>query len=269
MKPLLSELVQLMALSGVSIVWLAVMFIPLERAFPMRQGQRLLRSGVIADVGFFLGQYLLFGAMVSLWLVWASRGLSQLSWVSAAHAWLGRWPLWLQVVVALLCGDFFAYWGHRLQHSVGFLWRFHAVHHSSEEVDWLAAHREHPLDGLYTQTLINLPTLFLGLKLELAMGVVAFRSLWAIFIHSNVKLPLGPLHYLFGAPQLHRWHHAKDRVVGNYANLAPWLDLLFGTYYCPGPAPEELGVEEPMPKDYLGLLWHPFLSSRADETSDR
>lgn len=250
-----------MQLAGLSVLWLAVMFIPLERAFPMRAEQRWWRRGSVADVGFFLGQYLLFGALVNLWLIWFGGKLWAAEPVRALHALVAQWPLWVKLVAALALGDLCAYWGHRLQHSVGFLWRFHAIHHSNEEVDWLAAHREHPLDGLYTQTVINLPTLLLGLNLEIALGVVAFRSLWAIFIHSNVKLPLGPLRYLFGAPELHRWHHAKSRDVGNYANLAPWLDLLFGTYYNPGPPPEELGVDEPMPQGYFELLVHPFKPS--------
>ena len=46
-----------------------------------------------------------------------------------------------------LLGDLLIYWGHRLQHHSALLWRFHAVHHSAEHLDWLAAHREHPPAG--------------------------------------------------------------------------------------------------------------------------
>ena len=143
-----------------------------------------------------------------------------------------------------------------------FLWRFHAVHHSSEHLDWLAAHREHPLDTIYTVGLINLPPLLLGFPLETLAGLVAFRGIWAIYIHSNVKLPLGPLRMLIGAPELHHWHHDRDKDAGNYANISPLMDILFGTYRHPGYEPEAFGVKEPMPKSYAGHLLRPLLPKR-------
>ena len=130
-------------------------------------------------------------------------------------------------------------------------------------LDWLAAHREHPLDGLYTQTMMNLPAIALGLPIDAVFGLVAFRSLWAIFIHSNARVPLGPLQVLFGSPALHHWHHAKDRDVGNYANLAPYLDRIFGTYYLPAREPREIGLPEPHPHGYLDLLCYPFRTRKS------
>lgn len=250
-----------------SLLWLAIMFIPLERAFPAREGQRFFRAGFITDLAFFFGQHLAFGAIAVHLL---TLGTSPLDLTEAAGGILGSYkalPFWVQIVIAIMLGDLAAYWGHRLQHRVEFLWRFHSIHHSNTEIDWLAAHREHPLDGLYTQFWVNLPAILLGFDLQSALGLVAFRSLWAIFIHSNVKLPLGPLHYMVGSPALHHWHHALDRDTGNYANLAPWLDLLFGTYHCPDHEPEALGVGEPMPESYLGLLLHPFIPNAAREAT--
>jgi sterol desaturase/sphingolipid hydroxylase (fatty acid hydroxylase superfamily) len=62
--------------------------------------------------------------------------------------------------------DFLIYWAHRLQHAVLLLWRFHSIHHSAEHLDWLAAHREHPLDTVYTMGVINLPAFVLGTPTE-------------------------------------------------------------------------------------------------------
>ena len=244
-------------LATLSLLWLAVMFIPLERAWPCRPGQRVWRAGAWTDLAFFVGQHVVFAGLVAAWIVWLGAQLGRLEPVGALRALTGSWPLWAKAGLALILGDLVAYWGHRLQHRVDGLWRFHAVHHSSPEVDWLAAHREHPLDGLYTQTLINLPLLLLGLELGAALGLVSARALWAILIHANVSLPLGPLREVLGGPELHRWHHARGRDVGNYANLAPWLDRLFGTYHRPGPPPQALGLDSPMPETYLGLLWPP------------
>jgi sterol desaturase/sphingolipid hydroxylase (fatty acid hydroxylase superfamily) len=135
------------------------------------------------------------------------------------------------------------------------------VHHSSEYLDWVAAHREHPLDGVFTQMFQNIPVLLLGVDTTLLAGLIVFRGAWGIFIHSNVKINIGPLRYLFGAPELHHWHHARVApTTHNFANLAPWLDVLFGTYHRPT-EPEEtypLGLIDPWPRDYLSQLVRPF-----------
>jgi sterol desaturase/sphingolipid hydroxylase (fatty acid hydroxylase superfamily) len=243
--------------TGISLFVLAAVFYPLEKAFPARQGQKILRREWFTDLCFMFGQYLLWGGVVLTALLWVRDGLGH--WMPQGfRAGVAAQPWWLQAIQVIVLSDLFVYWGHRLQHQVDFLWKFHSIHHSAEHLDWLAAHREHPLDGLYTQTLINLPAFLLGFPLETLAALVAFRGLWAIYIHSNVRLPIGPLRLLIGAPELHHWHHARERVSWNYANLSPLMDWIFGTYHCPKHEPPELGVAEPMPRSYLGQLWFPF-----------
>jgi sterol desaturase/sphingolipid hydroxylase (fatty acid hydroxylase superfamily) len=179
-------------------------------------------------------------------------------------------PWWAQAGEVVLLSDFCIYWGHRLQHRVGFLWRFHSIHHSAQHLDWLAAHREHPIDTIYTMGLINLPVFVLGFPIETLAGLIAFRGLWAIYIHSNVRLPIGPLRVLIGAPELHHWHHDRNRDAGNYANISPLMDLLFGTYHCPDHEPASFGIDQPISRNYLGQILHPFRFGRKSlqETSD-
>src|SRR6266702_8625729 len=97
-------------------------------------------------------------------------------------------------------------------------------------------------------------------SLETLAGFLAFRGIWAIYIHSNVGLPIGPLRMFIGAPELHHWHHSREREAGNYANISPLMDLIFGTYRCPPHEPEALGVTDPMPKTYFAQMLHPFRS---------
>src|SRR5204863_8268277 len=120
------------------------------------------------------------------------------------------------------------------------------------------AHREHPVDTIYTVGLINLPPFLLGFDLNTLAGLVAFRGIWAIYIHSNVRLPIGPLRMLIGAPELHHWHHDRARDAGNYANISPIMDLIFGTYRCPDHEPESFGILEPISRTYLGQMMHPL-----------
>jgi sterol desaturase/sphingolipid hydroxylase (fatty acid hydroxylase superfamily) len=210
---------------------------------------------------FLLGQYLLFNGAVFWILSYAQRWI----YVTTPHAlrdFIGGLNVCVQAVIVVLLGDFLIYWGHRLQHRVGFLWRFHCIHHSAEHLDWLAAHREHPVDSIYTILLVNLPIFALGFPIRSLALFAAFRGLWAIYIHANVRLPIGPLRMLIGAPELHHWHHERTRDAGNYANVSPLMDLLFGTYRCPDHEPASLGVEEPMPQGYFGQLMYPFLKRR-------
>jgi sterol desaturase/sphingolipid hydroxylase (fatty acid hydroxylase superfamily) len=244
-----------------SLALLAAVFIPLERVFPARPGQPVLRSAFSVDLCFFFGQYLLWSGL-ALGVLTHTNGFLRGALPEPARALLASQPLWIQVILAVALGDILVYWFHRACHSFEWLWRFHAVHHSSDHLDWLAAHREHPVDGLLTQLCQNLPLIAIGVPTNALAGFIMFRTLWAVFIHSNVRLPLGPLRVLLGAPELHHYHHARaERTSHNFANLAPWLDVLFGTYHCPPKEEEtyELGLAEPWPKSYAAQLLHPFV----------
>ena len=247
--------------TGLSLLFLALIFTPLEKAFPAKPGQRFFRPAWFTDLCFFLGQYLLWSGVV-YWIL--SRFDKRIDTVvpSGFRAAIAAQPWWAQAVEVILFSDFFVYWGHRLQHKLPILWRFHSIHHSAEHLDWLAAHREHPIDTVYTIGLINLPAFITGFPLETLGGLIAFRGLWAIYIHSNVRLPIGPLRMLIGAPELHHWHHDKDRNAGNYANISPLMDILFGTYRCPDHEPESFGIHEPIARSYAGQMLHPFVKNK-------
>jgi sterol desaturase/sphingolipid hydroxylase (fatty acid hydroxylase superfamily) len=252
--------------AALSFFFLALVFRPLEIAFPAKPGQRFFRPAWFLDLCFFLGQYLLWSGLVLWALSHFSRWLNGVM-PSDFRAAVASQPWWLQLVEVVVLSDFLVYWGHRLQHRVGFLWRFHSVHHSAEHLDWLAAHREHPLDTIYTVGIINLPAMLLGFPLETIAGFIAFRGIWAIYIHSNVRLPIGPLRMLLGSPELHHWHHDRDRDAGNYANISPLMDILFGTYRCPDHEPEHFGIKEPTPRTYLGYMIQPLLPRKWRHTT--
>jgi sterol desaturase/sphingolipid hydroxylase (fatty acid hydroxylase superfamily) len=244
--------------TGTSMFFLALLFIPIEKAFPAKKEQPVFRKNWVLDLCYFLGQYLLWSSLVLLLLNYFNF------WIDGIlppefRTFIQVQPIWLQSIEVLILSDLLIYWGHRLQHKVDFLWRFHKIHHSAEHMDWLAAHREHPIDSIYTVGIINLPAVIMGFNLEALAIIVAFRGIWAIYIHSNVRLPLGPLKMLIGSPELHHWHHDIERDAGNYANISPIMDKLFGTYTCPEHEPEKFGIKEDLPKNYVGQLLLPLL----------
>ncbi len=244
-----------------SLVFLMITFIPMEKVFPAKKEQGVFRPHWWMDLCFFVGQYALWSTLVlgilGYWEDWLSSIVPYSFRFSVANQ-----PWWLQAIEVIFLSDLFIYWAHRLQHRYDFLWRFHKVHHSAEHLDWLAAHREHPLDTLYTIGIINLPAFILGFPLETLAGFIAFRGIWAIYIHSNVRLPIGPIRMLIGAPELHHWHHDLERDAGNYANVSPLMDILFGTYTCPEKEPEKFGIKEATPSNYLQHLIQPLLPKK-------
>jgi sterol desaturase/sphingolipid hydroxylase (fatty acid hydroxylase superfamily) len=233
----------------------------MEKMFPAKASQKFFRPHWTLDLCFFLGQYFIWSGLILWALSYFGGWLHKLTPLDF-RASVAAQPVWLQAIEVIVLSDFLIYWAHRLQHNVGWLWRFHKIHHSAEHLDWLAAHREHPLDTIYTVGIINLPAFILGFPIETIAGFTAFRGIWAIYIHSNVRLPIGPLRWFIGAPELHHWHHDMDRRAGNYANISPLMDIIFGTYTCPDHEPEAFGIDEKLPHNYPGQLLNPLLPKK-------
>ncbi len=255
------EIFDIIQATSLSFLFLAFVFLPMERVFPAKRGQKVFRPNWGLDFCFFLGQYVLWSGLVLWTLNYFGEYLTSIIPISFQSK-IQSQPYILRAIEVLVISDFLIYWGHRLQHKVDFLWRFHKVHHSAEHLDWLAAHREHPIDSMYTIGLINLPAFIMGFPLESIAGVIAFRGIWAIYIHSNVRLPLGFLKVLIGSPELHHWHHDLNRRAGNYGNISPLMDVIFGTYRCPESEPESFGINEETPKTYLGQMIEPLLPKK-------
>ncbi|HTM19486.1 MAG TPA: sterol desaturase family protein [Kofleriaceae bacterium] len=237
--------------------FLAAVLGALQWCFPNRPEQPVLREQWHTDLLFFFGQHLIWLGLQLTALI-ALGGLVDGVLPAGVHAGFQAQPFAAQAAELVLAGDLLVYWYHRLSHAVPLLWSFHRVHHSAPHLDWLAAHREHPIDGMLTQIAMNLPAMLLGVGLAGIAGLIVFRGLWAAFIHSNVRLPIGPLRMLIGAPELHHFHHkSTERTAHNFANLAPWTDLVFGTYHCPPHPQFTVGLPERPRRSYLGWLLRP------------
>ena len=243
------------------LVGLSVVFIPLELSFKQTK-VNIFRKEWITDLFFYLGQALAWNSLTVYTLGFFFEQIN-FNWLKKIQALVSEQPFWLRVIEVILLSDLLIYWGHRLQHKYDFLWRFHKVHHTAETVDYIAAFREHPLDNIYTRGLETLPSILLGFDLNLIIGFLTFRGLWALFIHSNVNLRLGFIEILLGSPHLHHWHHElKLRGKCNYANLSPLMDILFGTFYSPPNPATKFGISDPVDHSYLGQLLEPMIPAK-------
>lgn len=168
-------------------------------------------------------------------------------------------PLGAQLALGIVIADFCGYWQHRLFHASRF-WRFHAVHHSSSTLDWLAASRIHPVNDLVAKLVLTLPLLALGFDAKVFAGVAPLLTLHAIFLHADVPWSFGKLGYVISSPRFHRWHHTSEAegLDKNFAGLLPLWDLVFGTFHLPDHAPERFGIREDLPEGVWGQLLWPF-----------
>src|SRR6185437_12233075 len=176
----------------------------------------------------------------------ASVGLLIPSSLTAAVA---AQPSWVQVCEIIVIADIGFYFAHRAFHGIPLLWRFHAIHHSIEELDWLAAHRAHSLDQTLTKAASLIPVALLGFQIE-AIGIwAAIFHAHGLLLHANVRIGFGPLRWLIASPQFHHWHHANEQSAydRNFAGQLSFLDLIFGTVHLPhdSSTPDRYGIDVP------------------------
>ena len=167
-------------------------FIPLERLLPIHPEQRMIRGQWFNDLFYFLfnGFVVRFGFVALAGAVMV--GYRQIV-PAETFAWVTALPLWVQVPAVLVIADIGYYIAHRTSHAVPFLWKFHAVHHSIEEMDWLATHRVHPVDQIFSSMLSLLPIYFLGFSMGSILIFQAIYTFHSVLVHSNVRLNFGPL----------------------------------------------------------------------------
>ncbi len=245
---------------ALNVLLTAVVFVPLERAFPLRVGQTTFRFGWATDAVHFLVSHLAVQTLSFLTLLPATT-LARVWQPHAVQQVVGAVPLWGQFLAILLLSDLVQYWVHRAFHVVPALWRLHAVHHSSTAMDWLAGSRLHVFDVLVTRGLVLVPIFLLGFATEALYAYLVFVSFHAVFIHANVRFRFGWIDQVIATPRGHHWHHAPAPVDKNFAVHLPVLDRIFGTQYLPGDAwPEEYGIHgDTVPEGYARQLAYPFV----------
>jgi lathosterol oxidase len=245
-----------------NLLLLAVIFVPLERLFPQRLDQAVFRPGWTTDTLHFFVSHLLVQVLALLTLAPATL-LFGGAVSPRVQAWVASRPLWLQFAMALVIADLFQYGVHRAFHAVPWLWRFHAIHHSSREMDWLAGSRLHLFDVVVTRGITFVPLFVLGFAPRALMAYLVFVAFQAVALHANLRFRLPGLRWLFATPAFHHWHHAVSPVDKNFAIHLPWIDRLFGTAFEPGDFPQHYGIGgDPVPEGCGRQLVWPLRRAR-------
>lgn len=174
-------------------------------------------------------------------------------------------PIWIQCILILLIQDVILFAIHRVFH-MRWVWRFHAIHHSTKMLDWTSTIRFHPVNNLLEFAVADIVVLLMGFPLEALMALVPFNIIYSALVHANLNWTYGPFRYVLASPVFHRWHHTmqEEGLDKNFASTFPVLDLIWGTFYMPADRlPEKFGNGEPdFPEGFWGQMVYPFRIGR-------
>ena len=250
----------------VNILIVGLLFVPIERFFPHRAEQTVFRTEWREDVFYYLISSMLVQVLSFLAMAPSNVMSGWFDFTGTAEI-IAMIPFWGQVVIIMFATDFVQYWVHRAFHTVPVLWRFHSIHHSPKQLDWLASGRMHFMEIAVLRGLTAVPMFTLGFDPAAIQTYLLIVYFYSTFIHANLSWHFGWLERFLVTPRFHHWHHGSDRAAIdiNYATHFPIFDFLFGTHHLPERDwPDSYGVVgDDVPRGYWRQFLHPFRRKRA------
>ena len=273
---MLNELLGLINGMGTTVLKLVPVVLVLGAAFAVLSffwacnptGPWWRKRGLVTDLCYWffiplLARYLRIGMLVVgaalLFGITSADGL--VAFYDDGHGPLAQLPLMVQAAIFLVGSDVMNYWVHRAFHRPA-MWKYHAIHHASEDLDWLSAARFHPINIFLGSVASDVVLLVAGISPNVLVFLGPFTVAHSAFVHANLNWTLGPLRYVLAGPVFHRWHHTAVERGGqkNFASTFPVLDVLFGTFYMPaGGRPDDYGVaDRAFPASFGEQMLYPF-----------
>ena len=244
---------------------MTLLFSPIEVLWPAYPKQSVFRPDWLQDIVYFLSTHLPIQITSFLILLPATR-LTAVFGVPGVVAEVGRLPWLVQFFLAVLVADLAEYAIHRLFHTVPFLWRFHAIHHSSKALDWIAGSRAHIVEDVVVRGFMLIPMMFIFPR-DMIVVYLLFVTIHATWAHCNFGPTIKWLEPYLIQPRFHHWHHTSqvEAIDRNYAIHFPWIDKLFGTFYFPEDKwPDTYGLhDEKIPAGFWAQTFYPFTRRKA------
>jgi sterol desaturase/sphingolipid hydroxylase (fatty acid hydroxylase superfamily) len=191
------------------------------------------------------------------------------------------WPVWTEVLLAVVVLDFAIWVQHVLFHAVPALWRLHRVHHADLDYDLTTGARFHPVEIILSMLIKFAVIAALGPPVVAVILFEVILNAMAMFNHANVGLPPRldrALRLLVVTPDMHRVHHSieDDETNSNFGFNLSWWDRLLGTYRAEPRAGQQgmtIGIRDhrdPRRVDRLdGMLVLPFVGQVTDYAINR
>ena len=250
--------------------WLAgvgIVFAVLSHFSPCNQGRPWWQKrGLGTDIAYWIfvplfSRYLRIGVTVvfTVWLFHIADGQKIADFYDHGHGLISRWSLWQQGMFYLVVSDFALYWCHRFFHR-GIWWKYHAIHHAPEELEWISASRFHPVNLALGTIAVDVVLLLMGISPDIFVVIGPFNTVSSCLVHANLNWTFGPLRYVFASPVFHRWHHAADVCDKNFGSAFSFWDIMFGTWYLPaGMLPKAYGIEDKnIPEGLIAQTLYPL-----------
>lgn len=177
--------------------WLIIVsafFFGLEIIKPWRANQPLFRKDFWLDFfymffNFFLFSLVIYNAVSDVIVnLFNSTIKSVFNFDLQACNPLHSWPLWAVLLVGFLVRDFVQWWVHRLLHRVEWLWQFHKVHHSVEEMGFAAHLRYHWMETIVYRSIEYIPLALMGIGLYDFFIIHIFTLSIGHYNHSNITV---------------------------------------------------------------------------------
>jgi len=252
------------------LIGLSLLVWSLELIFPWRDRKSAFRKDFWLDAfymffNFFLFSLIIYNSLSNLFVAAFSDFLALFGVKNLVAIEVNSWPIWGQFLLMFVLADFMQWNIHRLLHRSPWLWEFHKVHHSVEEMGFSAHLRYHWVETIVYKSIQYIPLAMIGFGLADFFVLHIFTIAIGHLNHANINLTYGPFKYLLNNPVMHTWHHAKTLPQGvngvNYGiTLSVW-DYLFGTAYIPNSGKNEpLGFDkvEEFPQTFWSQITHPW-----------
>ncbi len=262
------------------LILVSLVFLVWEQVAPWRKQQPRVRKDFWLDAFYMFFNFFIFSligfaavsnVVVHLWndLLFSAFGVTNIVAVK-----VDQLPVVVQLATLFVVRDFIQWNVHRLLHKSDFLWQFHKVHHSVEQMGFAAHLRYHWMENVVYKLIQYVPLAAIGFGIDDFFAVHMIALVIGHWNHANIKLPLGPLKYALNGPQMHIWHHAvstADRGGVNFGiSLSCW-DYLFGTAHVPESGRDEvLGFDDldVFPTGFVGQAVYPLGPSRRRTEAD-
>lgn len=187
------------------LIGVSLFFLLMEWWRPWRQEQPRFRKDFWLDFfymffNFFLFSLIIYNAASNVVVHFFNDGIRYWTGfdLQASNPLQGA-PLWVVLLVGFVVRDFVQWWTHRLLHRFDFLWEFHKVHHSVEQMGFAAHLRYHWMENVVYRSIEYLPLALLGIGLYDFFIIHIFTLVVGHYNHSNITVPARASGAIFGA----------------------------------------------------------------------
>lgn len=240
---------------------MTLVFSPIEVLWPAYPKQSVFRPQWLNDIVYFLSTHLPIQVTTLMILLPASQLTRYLN-LPGIPAQMDKLPWLVEFFLAVLVADLAQYWIHRGFHEIPFMWRFHAIHHSSKALDWIAGSRAHLVEDVVVRGGMLIPMMLIFPQ-DMMVAYLFFVNIHATWAHCNFGPTVKWLEPYLIQPRYHHWHHTsqQEAIDRNFAIHFPWIDRIFGTHYLPKDDrwPDTYGLhEENIPQGFWAQFFYPL-----------